>query len=55
MKKNNSTIGIIGQWVGMLAVIIGILIEVSMGAHIGFAAITGGSLVWAFATKIRGK
>lgn len=57
MKKNeNRNIsGIIGQWVGMVMVICGILIEVSMGAEIGFAAITAGSLVWAIATKIRRK
>lgn len=53
--SNQNNIGIIGQWVGMLAVICGILIEVSMGAHFGFCAITAGSLVWAIATKIRGK
>ena len=44
--------GMIGQWVGMIAVICGIFIEISMGADIGYIAITAGSLVYAVATKL---
>lgn len=58
MKKENKYLelsGIIGQWVGMAIIICGILAEISLGAHLGFVLITGGSLVWAIATKFRGK
>lgn len=53
--RKKETIGIWGQWIGMSAVLVGIGIEFSYGAHIGFICITVGSLVWAIATKIRGK
>ena len=44
--------GLIGQWIGMITVMCGIFIEIGMGAHIGFIAITAGSLVFAVATKL---
>lgn len=43
----------LGQWLAALIVAAGIGIELAMEAHIGFVVITGGSLVFAIATKIR--
>lgn len=44
--------GLVGQWVGMIAVVIGIVIEIQLGAHLGFVLITAGALVYAIATKL---
>ena len=44
--------GMVGQWLGMLAVIGGIIYEVHTGAHIGWVILTSGSLVYAISTKI---
>ena len=44
--------GMIGQWVGAIAVISGIFIEIVMGADIGYIAITAGSFCYAIATKL---
>lgn len=44
--------GLVGQWVGMIAVVIGIVIEIQLGAHLGFTLITAGALVYAIATKL---
>lgn len=57
MKKirnfsNRQLSGLVGQWVGMIAVVIGIVIEIQLGAHLGFVLITAGALVYAVATKL---
>ncbi len=49
------TIGIIGQYVSMVILMVGIGIEIYYRAHIGFVCITAGGLLWGVATKIRGK
>lgn len=43
----------LGQWLAALLVAAGIGVEIGTGAHIGFIVITGGSLVFALATKLR--
>lgn len=43
----------LGQWLAALIVAAGIGVELATGAHLGFVIITGGSLVFAIATKIR--
>ena len=48
-------IGIFGQWLGGVIVGIGVGIELSLGADIGYVIITLGSLLYAAATKIRKK
>jgi len=48
-------IGIFGQWLGGVLVGIGVGIELSLGADIGYVVITLGSLLYAAATKIRKK
>lgn len=52
---SRETIGVVGQYVSMVLLIVGIIIEVAVQAHIGFVFITSGGLVWGVATKIRGK
>ena len=42
----------LGQWLGALFCACGIGIELALGADIGFVFITGGSLIWAIATKM---
>lgn len=44
--------GMIGQWLGMLAVIGGIYFEYRTGAHFGWIVLTAGSLIYAISTKI---
>lgn len=46
-------IGELGQWVGMATSIAGLVIEIALGADIGFVLITVGSLAWASATKVK--
>jgi len=48
-------LGIFGQWLGGVLVGIGVGIELSLGADIGYVIITMGSLIYAAATKIRRK
>ena len=44
--------GMIGQWLGMLAIVIGIIYEIHTGAHFGYILITIGGFIYAVATKI---
>jgi hypothetical protein len=46
-------IGVIGQWAAFCALGVGIAIEISYGADIGFMGITIGSVLFAVATKIK--
>lgn len=46
-------IGNLGQWLAVVLVSAGIVIEVYYGAHIGFVFLTGGSLAFAIGTKIK--
>jgi hypothetical protein len=46
-------IGTIGQWCAFFTVLGGIIIELVLHAHLGWALITGGSLIFAGATKIK--
>ena len=48
-----STLGNIGQWVGLLALLTGIIIEIQYEAHVGFITITCGSLIFTLATKAK--
>lgn len=48
------TIGIIGQWCGLLAIVAGIAAELAYGAALYLILITAGSLAWGIGTKIRG-
>jgi len=45
----------IGQWVSGICVIIGVVIEIVMRAHLGFVLITVGGLGWGMFTKFKGK
>lgn len=54
-KGTKETIGIIGQYGSMLLLIVGLIIEISMKAHIGFIFLTTGGLLWGISTKIRGR
>ena len=45
--------GVIGQWAAFCALGVGIAIEISYGADIGFMGITIGSVLFAVATKIK--
>jgi len=47
--------GVIGQYGSGVLLLIGIVIEIAYGAHIGFIAISMGGLGWGICTKIRGK
>lgn len=51
--KGKETIGVLGQWLAAFTVVVGIIIEISYGAHLGFILITAGSLIFAIATKIK--
>lgn len=44
--------GFLGQWLGMLAILGGIYVEWRLGAHIGWATISLGSLIYAVSTKL---
>ena len=46
-------IGTIGQWCAFFTVLGGIIVELVLRAHLGWALITGGSLIFAGATKIK--
>lgn len=46
--------GLCGQWVGAIAIIIGLIYEKKYHAHWGFVLITAGSLVFALGTKFLG-
>lgn len=46
-------IGIIGQWLTVVTVSAGIIIELVTRAHWGFCVITAGSLVGLVATKVK--
>ena len=46
--------GMLGQWVGAIAVVIGIAYEKKYKAHWGFVLITAGSLIYAISTKLLG-
>lgn len=48
------TSGMMGQWIGVIAIIMGIGLEIKYKAHIGFILVTAGSLVFAIATKFVG-
>ena len=54
-EKTKDTVGIVGQYVSMVVLMVGIGIEISYKAHVGFICITIGGLIWGIATKIRGK
>ena len=46
-------IGIIGQWLAVFVVTLGIGIEVGYGANVGFVLITTGGVILTLATKIK--
>lgn len=46
-------VGIVGQWLAVLMVSVGLIVEVATGANLGFVIITAGSLIFAIATKIK--
>ena len=46
--------GMMGQWIGMVVIVIGIGMEIKYKAHIGFIFVTAGSLAFAIATKLVG-
>ena len=46
-------LGVIGQWVSLCALTVGIGIEIKYGADIGFMSITIGSVLFAVATKVK--
>jgi len=46
-------VGVIGQWAAFCALGLGIAIEISYKADIGFMSITVGSVLFAVATKIK--
>lgn len=52
-KEQYNLIGIIGQWLTVITVSAGIIIELVTRAHWGFCIITAGSLIGLVATKIR--
>lgn len=52
-KVGFGMVGLVGQWLGLVCLGIGIGIEVVMKAHIGFLAITIGSMLFAVGTKYR--
>jgi len=45
----------LGQWVAAIMVGIGIGVEFALGANIGFVLVTLGALLFAIATKLRGR
>jgi len=46
-------LGVIGQWVSLFALSVGIGIEIKYEADFGFMAITVGAILFAVATKIK--
>lgn len=52
-SEKKEKIGILGQWVGGVIVGIGIGVEIALGADLGYVLISLGSLLYAFATKLR--
>jgi len=46
-------LGVIGQWVALCALSVGIGIEIKYEADIGFTAITVGAILFAVATKVK--
>lgn len=48
-------LGMAIQTVGVLIVIVGVLVEVQLGADAGFVCITAGSLGFAIGTKLKGR
>lgn len=45
--------GELGQWIGMAASVAGLVVEIVLRADLGYALVTGGSLVWAIFTKVK--
>lgn len=45
--------GEIGQWIGMVASIAGLIVEAVTGADYGYIMLTAGSLAWGIFTKIK--
>jgi len=54
-ESGKESAGIVGQWAGMLTVMVGIAYEIAYQADIGWLVITAGSFLFACATKLRGK
>jgi len=54
-EREREIAGIIGQWAGALAIIGGVCAEIVYRAHWYLVLITGASLLWGIATKVRGK
>ncbi len=48
-------VGVVGQYVSLAILVIGIGIEIYYEADIGFVCLTAGGLLWGVMTKIRGK
>lgn len=46
-------LGEIGQWIGMVATVGGLIVEAITGAGYGFVILTAGSLTWAIFTKVK--
>jgi len=46
-------LGVIGQWVSLFALSVGIAIEIRYRADFGFMAITVGAILFAVATKVK--
>ena len=53
MNSLSQKVGGFGQWLSLIAVVIGIAIEIHYKAHIGFVVVTSGSLGFAVFTKIK--
>jgi len=51
----SEVVGIVVQAAGILVVMVGVAVEVQLGAEAGFICITAGSLGFALGTKLRGK
>ena len=51
--NDREAVGIVGQWVGMLCCVAGLLGEVVLGGEWYLVLITAGSLLWGVATKVR--
>lgn len=54
MKLDREIVGTIGQYGSGILLAIGIGIETTYGAHIGFICISTGGLLWGLFTKIKG-
>jgi len=46
--------GLLGQWIGIVCIIGGIIYEKKYQAHWGFVFISAGSLIFALGTKLLG-